>query len=40
MEADPLDMEMDFHMENQHEHENINAIETFDEWTTWRDELA
>ncbi|XP_015087738.1 protein ALP1-like isoform X1 [Solanum pennellii] len=40
MEADPLDVEMDFHMENQHEHENINTIETSDEWTTWRDELA
>ena len=40
MEVDPLDVEMDFHMENQHEHENINTIETSDEWTTWRDELA
>jgi len=40
IEADPLDVEMEFHMENQHEHENINTIETSDEWTTWRDELA
>ncbi|KAK4729588.1 hypothetical protein R3W88_022576 [Solanum pinnatisectum] len=40
MEADPLDVEMEFHMENQHEHENINTIEVSDEWTTWRDELA
>ena len=35
MEVDPLDVEMDFHMENQHEHENINTIETSDEWTTF-----
>ncbi|KAH0720279.1 hypothetical protein KY284_005309 [Solanum tuberosum] len=40
MEADPLDVEMEFHMENQHEHDNINTIEASDEWTTWRDELA
>ncbi|KAG5574139.1 hypothetical protein H5410_063905 [Solanum commersonii] len=38
MEADPLDVEMEFHMENQHEHDNINTIEASDEWTTWRDE--
>ncbi|KAH0693488.1 hypothetical protein KY285_020585 [Solanum tuberosum] len=39
MEADPLDVEMEFHMENQHEYDNINTIEASDE-TTWRDELA
>ncbi|KAK6779922.1 hypothetical protein RDI58_022106 [Solanum bulbocastanum] len=39
MEVDPLDVEMEFHMENQHEHENINTIKASDEWTTWRDEL-
>lgn len=32
MEADPIDVEMEFHMENQHEHENINTIEASDEW--------
>jgi len=32
--------EMKVQMENQHEHENINTIETSDEWTTWTDELA
>ncbi|KAH0725670.1 hypothetical protein KY284_001535 [Solanum tuberosum] len=40
MEVDPLDVEMKVQMENQHEHENINTIETSDEWTTWTDELA
>ncbi|KAH0649252.1 hypothetical protein KY285_034500 [Solanum tuberosum] len=40
MEADPLDVEMEFHMENQQEPENINTIEASDEWTTWTDELA
>ena len=38
MEVDPLDVEMKFHMENQHEY--INTIEAFDEWATWRDELT
>ncbi|KAK6781957.1 hypothetical protein RDI58_019753 [Solanum bulbocastanum] len=40
MEPDPLDVEMEFHMENQLDHESINSIEASDEWTTWRDELA
>ena len=37
MEADPLDVKMDFHLENQHEHD---TIETSDEWTSWRNKLA
>ncbi|KAH0783038.1 hypothetical protein KY290_002636 [Solanum tuberosum] len=40
MKVNLLDVEMEFHMENQHEHDNINTIEASDEWTTWRDELA
>uniref|UniRef100_A0A3Q7FPE8 DDE Tnp4 domain-containing protein n=1 Tax=Solanum lycopersicum TaxID=4081 RepID=A0A3Q7FPE8_SOLLC len=37
-EVDPLDVDIEEQMEYQHE--NINVIESSEEWTTWRDELA
>jgi len=38
MEVDPLDIDIEEQMEYQHE--NIDVIESSEEWTTWRDELA
>nr|XP_009801920.1 PREDICTED: uncharacterized protein LOC104247567 isoform X2 [Nicotiana sylvestris] len=38
MEVDPLDIDMEEQMEYQHE--NIDIVESSQEWTTWRDELA
>ncbi|KAM3203768.1 protein WVD2-like 7 [Capsicum annuum] len=38
MEVDPLDMNMEEQMEDQQE--NINVVESSEEWTNWRDELA
>ncbi|KAK4713218.1 hypothetical protein R3W88_019125 [Solanum pinnatisectum] len=38
MDVDPLDIDMEEQVENQPEH--IDVIESSEEWTTWRDELA
>ncbi|XP_015057504.1 protein ANTAGONIST OF LIKE HETEROCHROMATIN PROTEIN 1-like [Solanum pennellii] len=38
MEVDPLDIDVEEQMEYQHE--NIDVVESSEEWTTWRDELA
>ncbi|XP_049406043.1 uncharacterized protein LOC125869619 [Solanum stenotomum] len=38
MEVDPLDIDIEEQMEYQHE--NIDVVESSEEWTTWRDELA
>ncbi|XP_027769373.1 uncharacterized protein LOC107005991 [Solanum pennellii] len=38
MDVDPLDMDMEEQVENQPEH--IDLVESSEEWTTWRDELA
>ncbi|KAH0696135.1 hypothetical protein KY289_013617 [Solanum tuberosum] len=38
MEVDPLDIDIEEKMKYQHE--NIDVIESSEEWTTWRDELA
>ncbi|KAH0650422.1 hypothetical protein KY284_030334 [Solanum tuberosum] len=38
MEVDPLDINIEEEMEYQHE--NIDVVESSEEWTTWRDELA
>ncbi|KAH0694052.1 hypothetical protein KY285_021149 [Solanum tuberosum] len=38
MDVDPLDMDMEEQVENQPEH--IDVVESSEEWTTWRDELA
>nr|XP_004235461.1 uncharacterized protein LOC101259419 [Solanum lycopersicum] len=38
MDVDLLDMDMEEQVENQPEH--IDLVESSEEWTTWRDELA
>ncbi|KAH0653178.1 hypothetical protein KY290_031470 [Solanum tuberosum] len=38
MEVDPLDIVIEEQMEYQYE--NIDVVESSEEWTTWRDELA
>ena len=38
MEVDSLDIDVEEQMKYQHE--NINVVESSEEWTTWRDELS
>ncbi|KAH0747932.1 hypothetical protein KY290_027164 [Solanum tuberosum] len=38
MEVDPL--EIDVEEQTEYQQDNIDVVESSEEWTTWRDELA